>query len=114
MAQAELADASALMAACRNGHAEVVESLLKAGARTEVRDKVRGAPATLTLAQTPLPSVCLTPVSLVLHAGDTQALKTAMMVAAENGRLECAKALLQAGADANAVDYVSHAFPCTC
>lgn len=41
-----------------------------------------------------------------------QALKTAMMVAAENGRLECVKVLLQAGADANAVDYVRASLRC--
>ena len=39
MAQAELADASALMAACRNGHAEVIELLLESGADPAARDK---------------------------------------------------------------------------
>ena len=39
VAQAEVADGTVLMDACRRNHAAVVASVLKAGANTEMRDR---------------------------------------------------------------------------
>lgn len=102
---------TALMAACINGHVEVVRVLLRLGANTALRVRGWAALALASRAGHAEVAAALLEAGALLEGSDDHGTQTALMEACESGHEDVARVLIAAGADMNYGDDYSGLTP---